>query len=116
MSESNLQKKARARANLKRQLTNGNLVIAINKAFEIGAVSFQERILLDNIKTDIETVINKWFDNTKRVGLKAKRRCTLCGRIAKYKVIYPTFESYRCTKCIEFEDKLGTYQEINPND
>lgn len=85
--ESNKQSKAQKRANARnllfRQIYGYNLGSFINRAKAENAITVEEIECLDKIQDILSSLKQKYFDNSKELGLHPRRRC-FCGNVAKW--------------------------------
>lgn len=85
--ESNKQSKAQKRANARnllfRQIYGYNLGSFINRAKAENAITVKEIECLDKIQDILSSLKQKYFDNSKELGLHLRRRC-FCGNVAKW--------------------------------
>lgn len=92
------QKKAMARIQLFRQLRGSCLMSFINKAIKEHAITNYEESILLNIEDYRKKIIDDYFNNTKKVGLRPKRRCAYCKNVAHYKAVIVGKDTFLCTK------------------
>lgn len=92
------QKKANARNQLFRQIHGYNLTPFINRANAEKAITDEEDILLREIMQRLILLKSYQFENSKKVGLNARRRCSNCNGIARWKVTILGQEQYCCNK------------------
>lgn len=92
------QKRANARNQLFRQIHGYNLTPFINRAIAENAITEDEQIVLQEIKDRLTFLKGMQFENSKKVGLNARRRCKCCNGIARWKITILGQEQYRCNK------------------
>lgn len=119
------QRRANARNQLYRQIHGYNLDRFTNIAIIENAITDSERILLERIKIELNTLKKYQFENSKAVGLNPRRRCAYCNNIAHYKATVFGTKEYLCNKHKEIVDKdnkqnnngdwmITNIHEINP--
>lgn len=120
-----VQKRANARNQLFRQIHGYNLDRFVDTAIRENALTGVERILLERIRTELNTLKEHQFENSKAVGLNPRRRCSYCNNIAHYRATIIGTEHYLCNthkKEIERDNKrningewmVTDIHEINP--
>ena len=77
------QKRANARNYLFRQIYGYNLRSCISRARQENAITVEEIAQLDIIRDVLSSLKEKYFDNSKKLGLHPRRRCS-CGNVAKW--------------------------------
>lgn len=117
--QSKAQKRANARNHLFRQIYGYNLGSCIAKARIENAITDEEIEHLDIIQDILSSLKQKYFDNSKKLGLHPRRRC-FCGNIATYLCtdIFG-YTKYLCNKhkeVYENDKYLINYKPINPYD
>lgn len=126
---SEAQKKARARTQLFRQLCGISLKRFIDTATYQNALTPYEYVILSNIITLINNLKKGWFDGSKEVGLKPRRRCAICKGIAHWEATILGDKQLLCNKHKKefqkdmedprFSDKYKdnySFKKINPYD
>ena len=98
MSLTKAQRKANARNQLFRQIHGYKLAPFINRANAEEAITNEEDILLKEIMQRLILLKSYQFENSKKVGLNARRRCKCCNGIARWKITILGQEQYRCNK------------------
>ena len=98
MSLTKAQKKANARNQLFRQIHGYKLAPFINRANVEEAITNEEDILLKEIMQRLILLKSYQFENSKKVGLNARRRCKYCNGIARWKITILGQEQYCCNK------------------
>lgn len=81
--QSKAQKRAKARNLLFRKIYGYNLGSFINRAKEENAITVEEIECLDKIQDILSSLKQKYFDNSKELGLHPRRLC-FCGNVAKW--------------------------------
>lgn len=117
-NQSKAQKRANARNLLFRQIYGYNLGSFINKAKAENAITVEEIECLNKIRDILSSLKQKYFDNSKELGLHPRRRC-FCGNTAKWYCIDIWDNSkYLCDKHKkEWEKESIVYSKpINPYD
>lgn len=99
------QRRANARNQLYRQIHGYNLDRFVNVAIRENALTGVERILLEKIRTKLNTLKEHQFENSKAVGLNPRRRCAYCNNIAHYRATVFGTEKYLCNKHKEIADR-----------
>ena len=84
--QSEKQKRANARNYLFRQIYGYNLGYFINKAKAEDVITAEEIECLDKIQDILSSLKQKYFDNSKKLGLQPRRRC-FCGNTARWRCI-----------------------------
>ena len=98
MSLTKAQRKANARNQLFRQIHGYKLAPFINRANVEEAITNEEDILLKEIMQRLILLKSYQFENSKKVGLNARRRCKYCNGIARWKITIFGQEQYCCNK------------------
>nr|DAG97095.1 MAG TPA: hypothetical protein [Crassvirales sp.] len=117
--QSKKQKRANARNQLFRQIYGYNLGACISRARIENAITDEEIEYLDIIQDILSSLKQKYFDNSKKLGLHPRRRC-YCGDTAKWCCtdIFGNTK-YLCSKHKEILGKyeyLANCKSINPYD
>ena len=126
MSLTKAQKKANARNQLFRQIHGYKLAPFINRANVEEAITNEEDILLKEIMQRLILLKSYQFENSKKVGLNARRRCKYCNGIARWKITILGQEQYCCNKHKEQAERdnkqnykgewmVTNIRPINPN-
>ena len=84
--QSEAQKRASARNLLFRQICGYNLGSFISKAKAEDAITVEEIECLGKIQDILSSLKQKYFDNSKKLGLNPRRRC-FCGNVARWRCI-----------------------------
>lgn len=116
--QSKAQKKASARNLLFRQVYGYNLGSFISKAKAENVITVEEIECLDKIQDILSSLKQKYFDNSKKLGLNPRRRC-FCGNVARWRCIDILDNSrYLCNKHKEefAKNSIVYCERINPYD
>lgn len=114
--ESFAQRKANARNQLFRQIHGYSLVPFINRANSVDAVTDEENVLLIEIVQRLTLLKSYQFENSKKVGLNPRRRCSFCNGIARYKCFSFGRDVYFCNKHFIESTSDGSYKDSKPID
>ena len=112
------QKRANARNLLFRQIYGYNLGYFINKAKAEDVITAEKIECLDKIQDILSSLKQKYFDNSKKLGLHPRRRC-FCGNTARWRCIDILDNvKYLCNEHkAEWEkDSIVYCERINPYD
>lgn len=113
------QKRANARNLLFRQIYGCSLGSFMSRARFENAITVEEIECLDKIRDILSSLKQKYFENSKKLGLHPRRRC-FCGNVAKWRYV-DIFgnTNYLCDKHKEEREKdesLVNCKRINPYD
>ena len=114
--QSKAQKRASARNLLFRQIYGYNLGSFISKAKAESVITAEEIECLDKIQDILSSLKQKYFDNSKKLGLNPRRRC-FCGNVARWRCIDILDNTkYLCNKHKEEWEKESIIycEHINP--
>lgn len=113
------QKRANARNLLFRQIYGCNFGSFISKARFENAITPEEIGDLALIQDILSSLKQKYFDNSKKLGLHPRRRC-FCGNVAKWRSVDIFGNTkYLCDKhkeAWEKDESLVSCKRINPYD
>lgn len=96
--KSELKFKADARNQLFWKIKGLGLTRFIETAVRYNALTLEEREKFEKILELVNSLINNQFNNTKIVGLNAKRRCTYCKNVAHFKIENNYGTKYLCNE------------------
>lgn len=112
------QKRANARNLLFRQIYGCSLGSFMSRARFENAITVEEIECLDKIRDILSSLKQKYFENSKKLGLHPRRRC-FCGNVAKWRCVDILDNTkYLCDKHkVEWEkDSIVYCEPINPYD
>lgn len=113
------QKRANARNFLFRQIYGCSFGSFMSRARLENAITPEEIEYLDIIRDMLSSLKQKYFDNSKKLGLHPRRRC-FCGNVAKWSYVDSFGNTeYLCDKHKEVWEKdesLVSCKRINPYD